>query len=133
MIYRCYNTEDKSYRYYGKKGIKIYQDWLDNPLSFETWAYQNGYKDSLTIDRINSGGNYEPLNCRWVSSNRNAKYKSNTNYITVFGITNSGRGWSKMLGLPINRINKIKRKYGLEYTMQYIKDQLHIDKNGLAS
>jgi len=133
MIYRCYNQDDKNYKYYGKKGIQICQEWLDDPLSFEMWAYKNGYKDNLTIDRIESTGNYEPSNCRWISLHKNAKYKSTTNYITIFGITNSGRGWAKMLGLPINRINKIKRKHGLRYTIQYIKDQLHIDKNGLAS
>ena len=67
MKQRCLNPNDKSYKYYGGKGVTIYQNWIDNFLEFNTWAIENGYSKGLSIDRINNDGDYEPKNCRWVT------------------------------------------------------------------
>ena len=71
MINRCYNPTDRDYRWYGSKGVKIHQGWIDNPKSFEEWAIANGYKDDLTIDRIEENKNYCPDNCRWITREDN--------------------------------------------------------------
>lgn len=86
MKQRCYNTTDKSYRFYGAKGIKIDEEWLTNPIEFENWSLTNGYNDDLTIDRIDSSKNYGPNNCRWVPLKENSKFKSTTNYLEIDGI-----------------------------------------------
>lgn len=64
---RCYNPKNISYPWYGVKGIKIYQAWLDDFSKFHDWAMKNGYKDNLEIDRVDSSKDYEPSNCRWVT------------------------------------------------------------------
>lgn len=121
MKQRCYNDKDKNYRWYGAKGIKVCNEWLDDPKRFEEWALKNGYNNSLTIDRIDENKDYSPSNCRWISGVQNTKYKSTTSLITVKGETHTGKDWSKILGLGENRINIYVRKYGIDNTTEFIK------------
>ena len=118
---RCYDKNDKSYKWYGEKGIKVYKEWIDNPKLFEIWARSNGYEDNLTIDRIDENKDYCPENCRWISNSDNAKYKSTTSLIEVNGEIHTGKDWAKILGFGPNLINNYIRKYGLENTIEFIK------------
>ena len=68
MKQRCYNPNYDKYDYYGGKGIVICDEWLSDYVTFKEWALSNGYKDSLSIDRIDGDGNYDPSNCRWASN-----------------------------------------------------------------
>lgn len=121
MRNRCYEENDKNYRWYGAKGIKICNEWLHNPKAFEDWALRNGYDDDQTIDRIDSEKDYCPENCRWVTNAQNTKYKSSTMIIKANGEVHTGRDWSKILGLGINIINKYIRKYGIDNTIDFIE------------
>lgn len=77
MKSRCENSKDISYKNYGAIGISICDEWQDYD-NFAKWSLNNGYKESLEIDRINVYGKYEPLNCRWVTRVLNARNKRNT-------------------------------------------------------
>lgn len=70
ILQRCNNPNVKTYQYYGGKGVTLCKEWEDF-ASFRNWSVHNGYKKGLTIDRIDSAGDYEPSNCRWVSLRRN--------------------------------------------------------------
>lgn len=121
MKSRCYCKDDKSYRWYGEKGIRICDEWLDNPLLFEKWSLQNGYEDNLTIDRIDENKDYSPNNCKWITLEQNSKYKSTTSLIKVNEEEHTGRDWSEILGIGTNVINTYIRNYGLENTIEFIK------------
>ena len=118
---RCYYLYNADYRWYGAKGVKVCDEWLDNPSSFEEWALNNGYADDLTIDRIDENKDYCPENCRWISREENSKYKSTTREINVDGEIHTGREWAKILGLNTNLINKYVRWYGLGNTIEFIR------------
>lgn len=84
---RCYKPSYTGYKDYGGRGIIICPEWLgENGLqNFYDWSMKNGYKDGLTIDRINSDGNYEPSNCRWVNRRMQANNRRNTSYVDYNG------------------------------------------------
>jgi hypothetical protein len=124
MVERCYKEGSKDYRWYGEKGIKIYQQWLDNPQMFEEWALRNGYTDDLTIDRIESNKDYCPENCQWIPMSENSRKAGNVNWLTINGETLTGKQWAAKLGLGIDTINKEIRKYGVEKTKELIQAML---------
>lgn len=75
MFQRCENPKIHNYRNYGGRGIKVCEEWKDI-LTFRNWALSNGYRDDLTIDRIDNDGNYEPGNCQWITQSENSHKKA---------------------------------------------------------
>ena len=72
---RTLNPKNQNWGNYGGRGIKICEEWREY-MPFRNWALSNGYKENLTLDRINNNGNYEPTNCRWATyeiQNRNQR------------------------------------------------------------
>ena len=72
MRARCHCPTSTNYRWYGGKGIKICAEWNDF-IVFRDWAMANGYKEGLTIDRVDPCGNYCPENCRFISWSENSR------------------------------------------------------------
>lgn len=72
MINRCNNPKDISYKNYGARGIKVCIEWL-NYDNFYEWAMQNGYRENLELDRIDTNEDYCPNNCRFISRVENSR------------------------------------------------------------
>ena len=80
MKRRCLNSNEKCFKNYGGRGIKICNEWLQFE-NFENWAKNNGYKEELTLERINVDEGYNPNNCKWITSKEQARNKQNTVYL----------------------------------------------------
>lgn len=66
---RTMNKNQAAYVNYGAKGIKMHKEWINDFTKFETYCKTlDGWDDkSLSIDRINNNGNYEPGNLRFTT------------------------------------------------------------------
>lgn len=73
MKYRCFTQSAPEYNNYGGRGITVCSEWLgtDGFQHFRCWAFNSGYDNTLTIDRIDENGMYTPENCEWVSLSEN--------------------------------------------------------------
>jgi hypothetical protein len=92
MRARCQNPAHKDYAYYGGRGISVCPAWSDF-ATFHAWAFANGYRDDLTIDRVDNDGNYEPGNCRWATRLQQARNSRNNRLITFRGKTMTAAEW----------------------------------------
>jgi DNA-binding XRE family transcriptional regulator len=117
MKQRCYNEKAESYKHYGGRGIKICDEWLENPELFYEWAIENGYNDGLTIDRIDNDGNYEPSNCRWATMKEQANNTRRNVVITYNGISHKITDWSKITGIDEKTL---RQRYNSGYTEKEI-------------
>ena len=81
MKQRCIDPNSSHYRRYGGRGITICEEWLNDYSKFYEWAMANGASKELTLDRIDTNGNYEPSNCRWISPQMQANNKTNNRII----------------------------------------------------
>lgn len=133
MKRRCENKADSGYHNYGGRGIAVCEEWKNDFVSFCKWAMDNGYKEGLTIDRINNDGNYSPENCRWATRKEQASNLRKTIFLEYCGeryslsqwgdITGYGshaiydrvfiRGWAveDALSIPVNTYKNYKKKY----------------------
>lgn len=94
MKTRCNNPNARNYKNYGQRGIKICPEWSDFS-EFRSWAYNNGYSDGLSIDRIDVDKDYCPGNCRWATMKEQGNNKRNNNYLTFNGETKTIMQWSE--------------------------------------
>ena len=126
MKQRCYNPNRKDYKWYGGRGIKVCDEWScseiaygstsKGAIAFKQWALNNGYKEGLTIDRIDSNKGYSPENCRWITIQEQQKNKSNNRLITYKGKTQTLLDWSRELGMWHGTIRH--RLYKLHWTVE---------------
>lgn len=114
MMERCYDKDDRYYPRYGGRGIHVYDGWKDYH-SFKTWAFANGYNGTMTIDRLDNDGNYEPSNCEWVDAKTQANNTSRNHLLTYMGVTRTMAEWAEEFGINYNTLNvRIHRGWSVE-------------------
>ena len=118
MKSRCYKKNHKSYANYGGRGIKICDEWLNKEkgfVNFYNWAMNNGYRDNLTIDRIDNDGDYKPSNCRWTTYREQANNTRTNHKVKYNG--------------QIYTLAELSRKFDLNY--EYLKNKKYREENNI--
>lgn len=114
--YRCAN---RNYKYYGGRGITICYEWKDNFINFYEWAVNNGYDDTLSIDRIDVNGNYEPSNCRWATPEQQSRNRRYCKYFTYNNETRCIREWCEILHLNYKTVStRLSRNWTIEKALE---------------
>lgn len=110
MRRRCNDSNRPYYKHYGGRGIKYSAEWESFAKFWEDMG--TTYRDDLTLDRIDTNGDYSPENCRWANwftqmNNRNYSHK-----LTFNGKTLGISEWSRVTGIKRTTINERLRTYG---------------------
>ncbi len=93
MKNRCYDPNMRFYKDYGGRGIVVCDEWRKNFIAFYNWAMSHGYREDLTLDRIDNDGPYSPENCRWATRKEQANNRRGGTKVTLHGQTRSILEW----------------------------------------
>lgn len=119
MKRRCYNPKHKQYKDYGGRGIIICDEWLNEFSTFYEWSMANGYKEGLTIDRIEGNGNYEPTNCRWATVKEQANNRRSNHLVTYKEKTQTIAQWATETNVSAAVIAiRLKRGWSIEHALE---------------
>lgn len=120
---RCYNPNNREYKNYGGRGIKVCDEWLGTHgfENFAKWAYEHGYDENKSrleqsIERKNVNGNYEPSNCEWANSYVQNRNKRTNRLYTYNGKTMCLLDWATESGIGYSCLRK--RLDGLKWSFE---------------
>lgn len=99
MIDRCHNPNSHNYHKYGARGIAVCNEWKTDKTAFFKWALENGYSETLSIDRIDNSKGYSPENCRWCTYKEQNNNRRSNRFIEAFGQKKTLAQWSDFTGI----------------------------------
>jgi hypothetical protein len=111
---RCEKENNHAYKNYGARGIYMCEEWRENFLAFYEWARANGYKEGLSLDRIDNDGPYSPENCRWVTAREQNRNSRNTRHLTLNGETKCITEWAEKYNMKASALVKRLARMSLE-------------------
>ena len=122
----CKNPNYADYKNYGGRGIKICSEWDNDFLSFYNWAMENGYKQGLTIERIDVNGDYCPENCKFITNEEQANNRTTSHYLEYHGVIMTIKDWSMFLELNYKLFHKHLTK--CQFDLEKAIKKYHIEK-----
>lgn len=99
MKSRCYNKNHRFYKHYGARGITVCDEWLRDKKTFYCWAIKNGYKEGLSLDRVDNNLGYSPKNCRWATQIQQHNNTRSNLFIVHNGLTKTVAQWARETGI----------------------------------
>lgn len=123
MLKRCNKEYSQRYNNYGKRGINVCEEWNQDLNAFRHWAFSNGYKLGLSLERIDVNGNYEPTNCTWITRADQSKNKTNTILLSYGGETHTLKEWSQITGICYETL---RTRYHRGWSSDKILDKLKV-------
>lgn len=135
MKKRCNSEYHPNHKHYGGRGISLCDEWYDY-ANFRAWSLSAGYKNGLSIDRINVNGNYEPQNCRWATTIQQQNNRRSCRYFTLNGETLTIKQWASMFGISYQTLYSYLFRHGFSQSAfeRYISDKnLHCIRHQRSS
>lgn len=110
MKRRCLNKNDKSYKRYGGAGVTVCEKWL----KFEGFLedMESGFRDGLSIDRIDNSKGYSKENCRWIELSQQSRNRKGVSLIEFNGKIQTIPEWEKELGFREGTVYIRMKMYG---------------------
>lgn len=119
---RCFNSNDPKYNQYGGRGITMCPQWRDNSINF--LSDMGKRPKGTSLDRIDVQGNYEPSNCRWATTEQQARNRTDNIYVSHQGEKLVLKDYAKLKGLPYKRLSFLMNRKGFSLT----KAEEHLSK-----
>lgn len=119
MKQRCLNPRSPAFPQYGGRGVSVCKEWLSY-TTFAAWAKSNGYRDDLTLERVDVNGGYTPANCRFIPLAEQARNRRSSHLLTYKGQTKCLEAWAKEFGINSGTLGSRLRRYGwsLKYALE---------------
>lgn len=115
MIARCYDPENKRFANYGGRGVMVCDEWLNDRSAFYDWVIDNGWSESLTIERVDVNGNYEPSNVRFVPMQEQQNNTTRSRVLEWAGRKMTVSEWARDLGVrPQALQHRVDRGWRIE-------------------
>ena len=132
---RCYREKHPMSHYYSSRGLGVCAEWIHDYSAFHIWAYNNGYKEGLSIHRINNDLGYSPENCMWATDLEQMQNRRDTLLLTYNDETKTMFEWSKLVGIPYHTVRqRVRRGWSVHdaLTLQPDRTQrvMSLSKNG---
>ena len=112
-ITRCEYPSHRAFKSYGARGISMCSEWRED---FRVFLKDMGERpEGYSLDRIDSEGDYEPGNCRWVFALEQAKNTRANVRLTFQGETLILADWAQRLGAAPNALRmRLQRGWSVE-------------------
>lgn len=124
---RCYYRGQPAYKSYGARGIKMCDEWRKSFEAFAEWAFSSGYRDDLTIERIDNDKGYTADNCKWISLGEQANNRRSNIKITHKGEIRNLSEWCKIYGIDYYLVYNRMYKLGWDFE-RAITEPVHAEK-----
>jgi hypothetical protein len=124
MKERCANPNVSCFDRYGGVGISVCEEWLTSFETFRNWSLENGYRNDLTIDRIDGAKGYNPYNCRWATVEEQNNNKKNNIIVEYNGRQMTLGQLSKTSGVDYHKLWRcVKSGMAAEAAVQYVRGE----------
>ena len=111
MKQRCTNPHTKHFDIYGGRGISVCKSWSDSFDVFAEWALSNGYSEDLSIERIDTNGDYCPSNCRWIPLSEQAENRRCCHYVIYQGAKYTVSKACRLANINRNKVRWYKKSH----------------------
>ncbi len=101
MIQRCTNPNNKDYKDYGGRGIKVCKSWLKFEGFFQDMVKR---PKGLSLDRIDNNGNYCKENCRWATNKEQHRNTRRAILVIIYGVTKPLAEWCEIYNMNYNTV-----------------------------